>query len=174
MTRSSLACSQTPPTDIDGGAGNDQLGGADITVQVCPNMIFGSDPDAKNVIYGGSGDDYIAGGNGGDRIFGEEGNDCVLSEGGNDRVSVGKGADYAEGEVGDDVLIGGPGADTLNDSTPGDTDSLRGAGGSDHLDVVDNDILDTADGGPKDDTCSIDNPAPAEMDATVSCETIAN
>lgn len=69
------------PAYIDGGAGNDHLGGS----------------GANDTIVGGAGDDVIDGRGGEDELSGGAGNDTVLG---------GLGDDTVDGGAGDDVVVG--------------------------------------------------------------------
>jgi Ca2+-binding RTX toxin-like protein len=97
---------------VDGGAGDDRLGGAPTGV--------------PNTLVGGSGDDSLFGGNFGDSLDGGDDNDTLMSDGGNDIVHGGNGNDTVNGSSGDDSVYG----DAGNDNVSGDTDNDTVDGGS--------------------------------------------
>jgi len=89
---------------VAGGAGNDVLAGACMTV-------------------GGPGDDRLAGGEDGDLLLGGSGDDLLQG---------GAGIDTIDGGAGEDVLQGGPGSDALA-GREGDDVSAGGSGGDVYL-----------------------------------------
>ncbi len=77
--------------------------------------------NARNVIYGLTGDDAIRGGKGGDFLCGENGNDTLYGEEGNDKLYGFSGNDEIHGGPGNDNLRGGSGADNLTGGTGADS-----------------------------------------------------
>ena len=99
----------SPPAQVDGGEGDDELQGAD-----------GSD-----VFVGGPGNDTLKGYNGDDRLDGGDGDDTVIGGIDRDTVLGGTGNDNVAGDGFEDayadVVDGGPGLDTID----GDWSSRR-------------------------------------------------
>jgi len=104
---------------IDGGAGNDDLGGDEFTSKIVSGERCGlitsltwwiplppGDPGG-NTIYGGDGHDDILGSVDADGLFGERGRDCVTGHNGDDYLSGGNGADRISGSDGQDSALGG-------------------------------------------------------------------
>jgi Ca2+-binding RTX toxin-like protein len=103
--------SDTIPTTIEGGNGNDRLvGGA-----------------GAGTLDGGNGDDTLFGGNGNEKLLGGNGNDSIDGNKGNDTAFLGKGddtfiwdpgdgSDTIEGEKGNDTMVfnGADVVDTVN------------------------------------------------------------
>jgi uncharacterized delta-60 repeat protein len=126
---------------IDGGAGNDTLGGN----------------EGLATIYGGDGNDYIGavteaafsgtyrlhGGIGQDLLQGgDNGGDFLSGDGGNDKVNGGGGNDRLEGNAGNDAIYGDGGPFISNG-----TDALFGGSGDDVLDGgFGNDYMEGGDG----------------------------
>ncbi|MFL5171009.1 MAG: calcium-binding protein [Microvirga sp.] len=109
---------------LSGGQGNDQLVGADFTFigQPAPrNLIDGGDGDdtlgggsstdrafggaGGDTVNGRGGSDYLDGGADDDRVFGGDGADTVLGDTGNDTLFAGSGSDYLVGGDGDDMFV---------------------------------------------------------------------
>ena len=128
----------TVPVHLWGGAGNDQLRGADGD----DHIWGGADNDQIN---GGGGNDILEGEGGNDAIDGGLGNDLILGGDDNDRLNGSSGADHLEGGNGDDQMNGGPGTAEPGEDTPESqdlADSLIGGAGSDALaGGYDDDIL---------------------------------
>ncbi|MFO0849594.1 MAG: PKD domain-containing protein [Gemmataceae bacterium] len=79
------------PTELHGGAGNDQLlGGA-----------------GDDLLDGGAGKDVLDGGDGNDLLLGGDGDDALTGGNGLDVLIGGRGADDLTGGAGDDLLIAG-------------------------------------------------------------------
>ena len=99
----------SPPAQVDGGEGDDELQGTD-----------GSD-----VLIGGPGNDTLKGYNGDDRLDGGDGDDTVIGGIDKDTVLGGAGNDNVAGDGFEDayadVVDGGPGLDTID----GDWSSRR-------------------------------------------------
>jgi len=94
-----------------------------------------------DVIYAGTGNDFVSAGGGDDEVYGEAGNDTLVGHGGNDMlfgdtgndtIYGGDGDDYLDGMAGQDSLYGGAGADVIYGGA--DNDSLDGYTGDDYLD----------------------------------------
>jgi len=105
----------------------------------------------NDIIFGSAGDDFIEGGTGEDILIGD---DAVIS--GNDYIDGGDGNDYIEGQRGSDKLFGGSGDDAIygnedDDYLDGETgnDTLYGNSGND--DLFGGDGQDTIYGGEGDD-----------------------
>ncbi len=102
----------TTPTTIDGGNGNDRLvGGAGAVT------LLGGNGDDE--LIGGSGAETLDGGNGNDSIDGNRGNDVALMGNGDDTFTwdPGDGSDTVEGQNGDDTMV------------------FNGAGAAEHVDL---------------------------------------
>jgi Ca2+-binding RTX toxin-like protein len=133
---------------LEGGEGNDKLKGGqgNDTLYAGLSQVFfapgyGGDPDSKNWLYGGKGDDRLFGSLGKDFLFGGSGNDRIIALNSDDYLDGGDGDDYLDGWFGNDTLIGGDGHDTLSDG------SYRTGSGNDFLDGGQgNDILDSGTG----------------------------
>lgn len=124
---------------LNGGNGNDTLWG-------------GNDPNDRDTVWGGAGDDLIYGEGGNDFLSGEQGNDYLAGHDGQDSLYGGtdqdslwggndndtlhgeNGDDFLAGEYGNDLLAGGEGNDVLWGGNEGsDRDSLWGGNGNDTL-----------------------------------------
>jgi Ca2+-binding RTX toxin-like protein len=90
--------------------------------------LFDNQTDIPSYAFGGDGDDVLLGGSSTDWLRGDDGDDEVRGRAGNDVL---------EGRYGNNTLIGGDGDDTLEivaaNANTGDTDTLCGGAGSDHL-----------------------------------------
>jgi len=106
---------------IDGGSGDDRIGdnsdvdNSDVGPLVLTggagdDEMFGADFDDR--LNGGSGDDLMLALDGDDRIVGGSGDDSLFGHGGEDRSFGGDGDDRIESGGGDDLADGGDGADS--------------------------------------------------------------
>jgi Ca2+-binding RTX toxin-like protein len=95
------------PAAIDGGDGNDTLGGAGF----------------DDTLHGGGGDDNINGGGGNDVLDGGDGNDSLDGSTGRDTINAGAGNDYITATDGEADTIDG-GADTDRAFYDGSFDSV--------------------------------------------------
>ncbi|CAG2147354.1 hypothetical protein LMG19282_03139 [Cupriavidus campinensis] len=102
------------------------------------NDAYAFTSDAE-VVFAGSGDDYVTAGAGDDVLYGESGNDALHGEVGNDVLDGGAGIDSLSGGSGNDVLIGGTGNDTLNGGAGNDVYRFSRGDGADM--VVDGDSV---------------------------------
>ncbi len=90
-------------------------------------------PGAGNdVIYTGTGNDYVIAGGGDDEIYAGTDNDTVFGEGGNDFIEGGAGNDVLGGDNAPDFLAFSEHGNDYIDGGAGD-DKIRGGGGSDEL-----------------------------------------
>jgi hypothetical protein len=106
----------TPATDLEPGAGNDDVTG-------------GPGPDA---ISDQAGADVLRGAGGADTIFGQVGDDRLFGGPGNDRLEGGAGDDRLYGSLGNDLLLGGPNDDVLWSGAG--TDRAFGGEGRNYID----------------------------------------
>ncbi len=94
---------------------------------------------AKNLVYGGAGNDRIQTGDGNDTVYGDAGNDRISSTWGTDRLYGGDGADridifgYREGQM--NILDGGDGKDILK--VEASSARMSGGAGNDMLIITD-------------------------------------
>ncbi|MEM8980561.1 MAG: calcium-binding protein [Pseudomonadota bacterium] len=101
-----------------------------------PSPALGTDgTGAKDILWGGAGDDQIFGGLGSDESWGEAGDDILEGGLGNDTLDGGADNDQLYGANGHDTLRGGSGDDLLNPWTGNDT--LDGGEGVDTVDYSD-------------------------------------
>ncbi|MGO1080370.1 calcium-binding protein [Inquilinus sp. CA228] len=105
-----------------------------------------SGTDARNIIGGEDGGDFIFGNAGDDSLSGENGEDVLSGDDGNDRIVGGGDGDFLHGDAGDDSVDAGSGSDVV---TGGDgNDNLFGSTGDDKLDGgAGNDILEGGEQG---------------------------
>ena len=91
--------SDTIPTTLEGGNGNDSLTGG----------------SGAGTLHGGNGNDRLAGGNGNETLFGDNGNDSIDGNKGDDVGVLGNGDDTFIWDPGDgsDVVEGQKGHDTM-------------------------------------------------------------
>jgi Ca2+-binding RTX toxin-like protein len=118
---------------IDGGPGDDDLGGGEFTARRLTGIRCGlasggaGEPivvgqPAANGIYGRSGRDSILGAGGVDGLHGGDGNDCIMGLAGDDYLTGGSGADFISAGSGEDTALG-----------EDDYDDLFGQEGNDRL-----------------------------------------
>ena len=140
--------------DIDGGAGNDKIIGANnadiLTGGTGNDIVKGLGGDDN--IAGNAGSDYIEGGDGNDFIYADERSDSLTAPvetitDGNDTVYAGAGDDNVHGSGGSDSLYGEDGNDNLYGGSG--YDYLSGGNGNDWLSGGDHD--DEINGGSGDD-----------------------
>jgi Ca2+-binding RTX toxin-like protein len=123
-----------------------------ITPEFISDGVTGMPSEARDTIYGGSGDDYIDGGAGNDRLYGEDGNDTLIGGAGTDRLFGGDGNDVLNagpgnnsrlyGEAGDDYIIGGEGRAKIIDGGPGnDTLDYSRSPNSNNVFILERDLL---------------------------------
>lgn len=110
---------------LEGGDGDDQL-------KLLRGQGVSSNPNLRNLAYGGSGNDLIEGSQYKDDMWGDDGDDTLLGGAGKDYIAGGNGDDIARGGSWDDSIDGGYGSDTIF-GEEGD-DSLVGGYGPDLLD----------------------------------------
>jgi hypothetical protein len=105
--------SDTIPTTLSGGNGNDSLTGG----------------SGAGTLHGGNGNDKLAGGNGDETLFGDNGDDSIDGNKGTDTGVLGNGNDTFIWDPGDgsDVVEGQNGFDTM---------VFNGAGAAERFDVV--------------------------------------
>lgn len=84
--------------------------------------------EGTNVVVLGRGNDSVTTGSGNDFIRAGMGNDTVLSGDGHDTIYAGSGNDSINAGLGDDIIV-------VNGVKPGDQVIVRGAGGTDVLDM---------------------------------------
>ena len=108
--------SDTIPTTLEGGNGNDSLTGG----------------SGAGTLHGGNGNDRLAGGNGNETLFGDNGNDSIDGNKGDDVGVLGNGDDTFIWDPGDgsDVVEGQKGHDTMvfNGAGAAETVDLRAIG----------------------------------------------
>lgn len=135
---------------VFGGAGDDTIYGG--SIQLANNeegplipVDYGS--IASDVLYAGTGDDFVQGSFGADTIGGGEGDDMLRGGAGHDTFFGGRGDadatginDNIGGEEGNDVVFASGGNDTVSGGADNDTlfggagnDTLNGNGGFDHI-----------------------------------------
>ncbi|WP_105431449.1 DUF5801 repeats-in-toxin domain-containing protein [Neorhizobium sp. T6_25] len=105
------------PITIEGGAGNDILGGS----------------NSADIINGGDGNDLISGLGGNDILEGGAGSDEVWGGAGNDQINGGSGIDNITGGLGNDTIDGGTGGDTFNYAIGEGVDAIDGGADPDVL-----------------------------------------
>jgi len=126
---------------------------------------------SDDVIYAGTGNDFVSAGGGDDEVYGGAGNDTIFGDAGNDfieggtgddvligdnqylplelhgadYIDGGDGDDYIEGQGGDDLLFGGAGNDTIYGG--GGNDVIFGGDDNDYIDGGDGDDYIEGQGG---------------------------
>jgi hypothetical protein len=113
IDESNGAFSDTIPTTLEGGNGNDMLAGG----------------AGDGSLVGGNGDDTLAGGNGNEKLLGGNGNDSIDGNKGNDGAILGNGNDTFIWDPGD-------GSDTIEGENGNDTMLFNGANVVDTVDLV--------------------------------------
>jgi Ca2+-binding RTX toxin-like protein len=113
IDESNGAFSDTIPTTLEGGNGNDRLAGG----------------AGDGTLDGGNGDDTLAGGNGNEKLLGGNGNDSIDGNKGNDAAFLGNGNDTFTWDPGD-------GSDTIEGDNGNDTMVFNGANVVDTVDLV--------------------------------------
>ncbi|WP_207462613.1 lipid II-degrading bacteriocin [Azospirillum sp. SYSU D00513] len=100
---------------ISTGAGNDLVFGNQGNDII--NAGFGSDTvhagQGDDIIYSGSGDDSISANIGGDLVYGNEGHDIIFGNQGNDTIYGGRGNDTIFAGLDSDMIYGDIGSDAL-------------------------------------------------------------
>jgi Ca2+-binding RTX toxin-like protein len=101
---------------VDGGSGDDVLGGAEgVTIPSFVHGMAGGPGNDRITVrspmgaFGEEGDDLLTGGAARDLLDGGRGDDDLRGGLGNDRLTGGSGADILRGQAGDDSLGGGDG-----------------------------------------------------------------
>lgn len=102
----------------------------------------------NDVIYAGTGNDFVSASGGDDTVYGDAGRDNIFGGNGNDELHAGDGDDWLNGGAGDDLLYGDAGVDIMTGGSGNDT--LYGGEGNDIMNSNDGD--DTLYGGAGDDT----------------------
>lgn len=128
-----------------GGAGFDQMSGADVT-----DLLTGN--NGNDTLSGFGGDDTLDGGNGRDQLNGGTGNDIerggsgrdtINGDDGNDIINAGAGTDYVFGGVGNDSILGGSGMDEITGGVGADAID----GGADRDTIIITGVADSNSGG---------------------------
>ncbi len=146
--------------DIEGADDGDDNPDDDITARNGDDDVEANGGDDE--VEGNGGADRISGGPGDDLLTGGKGNDCIEDTDGSDPVGWENGGDACGFDFEEKEL------ECCNgDSSPRDTDILRGGENGDTLDARDGDGLDILNGGPGRDEC-LGDPG----DDFISCEVI--
>ena len=121
-------------------------------IGITNNTAVGAGDD--DVIYAGTGNDFVSAGGGDDEVYGGTGNDTIFGEAGNDFIEGGDGNDVLIGDnaslptslQGDDYIDGGDGNDYIVDQGGNNelyggagNDSIGGGSGDDYIDGEDGD-----------------------------------
>jgi len=128
--------------------GNKQYTSNITGIDITNNTVVGAGKD--DVIYAGTGNDFVNAGGGDDEVYGGTGNDTIFGEAGYDFIEGGNGDDILIGDNGNllsaslsggDYIDGGAGNDSIwgdagNDELFGgaDNDIIYGGEGNDYLD----------------------------------------
>ncbi len=120
---------------IEGDAANDYIAGFDVTNITAEgpagnlNPPVGSDDNANDTLFGGTGNDIILGGGGGDLLAGGDDSDSIFGGTGTDSITGDAGTDFIDAGADNDTINAGAGDDTIR-ATSG-TDSIQGGDGTD-------------------------------------------
>ncbi|MBU1237114.1 MAG: hypothetical protein KJ634_03090, partial [Gammaproteobacteria bacterium] len=104
---------------------------ADLGIRFADGRLDGT--PFRDVLFGGSGSDFITGDGGDDIVLGGDGDDKLNGGDGNDMLYGGDGNDTLYGDAGNDVLDGGAGNDKLDGGTGNDTYLFGPGSGQDHI-----------------------------------------
>jgi Ca2+-binding RTX toxin-like protein len=112
---------------VSGGGGGDILRAR----EVAPGQ-------ARLILDGGAGDDFVFGGENGELVLGGGGDDALLTGGGDDTVSGGRGDDFARLGAGDDLFgwLPGEGDDVIDGEAGIDTLAFDGSGADEVIEIV--------------------------------------
>ncbi|CUJ89167.1 Hemolysin, chromosomal [Shimia thalassica] len=110
------------------GDGSDTIAGGDED-----DMIYAgaTDADVRDVIYAGSGNDFVDAGAGNDLVYGEAGHDTLNGGAGSDQLVGQAGNDFLSGGALSDAIFGGAGEDFIHGAWG--YDRLNGGDGADRF-----------------------------------------